>query len=173
MGMDALSIKFIRLAHERGLGCGDVRELAIAGDPELMEKRWNFVGPYKRMTFASRMQHLIYWGPLKGPLEWTLKTVLAPWSYMASVVYHDWYWYPRHLDRVRQMLAGPWGRLFANWERVALPRDDLTSPGFADVGEAPARLERTALSHLKQAVRVLGTAIRESPEFNRPKTTRR
>jgi long-chain acyl-CoA synthetase len=28
------------------------------------------------MTFASRMQHKIYWGPLKKPIEWSLKTVL-------------------------------------------------------------------------------------------------
>ena len=46
------------------------------------------------MTFASRMQHKIYWGPLKKPIEWSLKTVLAPWAYMASVVYHDSFWYP-------------------------------------------------------------------------------
>ena len=37
------------------------------------------------MTFASRMQHLIYWGPLRKPIEWSLKTVLAPWAYIASV----------------------------------------------------------------------------------------
>ena len=48
------------------------------------------------MTFASRMQHKIYWGPLKKPIEWSLKTVLAPWAYMASVVYHDSFWYPVH-----------------------------------------------------------------------------
>ena len=41
------------------------------------------------MTFASRMQHRIYWGPLKTPIEWSLKTVLAPWAYVASVLYHD------------------------------------------------------------------------------------
>ena len=40
-----------------------------------------------RFTFASRGQHLIYWGPLKKPLEWSLKTFLAPWSYLASVTY--------------------------------------------------------------------------------------
>ena len=53
------------------------------------------------MTFASRMQHKIYWGPLKGPIEWSLKTVLAPWAYMASVLYHDSFWYP--LKAKRQM----------------------------------------------------------------------
>jgi uncharacterized protein (DUF362 family) len=34
MGLDPLSIKFIRLAHEMGLGCGDTREIEIVGDAE-------------------------------------------------------------------------------------------------------------------------------------------
>ena len=32
MGIDPLSIKFIRLAHDAGLGCGDPREIEIVGD---------------------------------------------------------------------------------------------------------------------------------------------
>ena len=34
MGFDPLSIKYIRLAHERGLGCGDPRKIDIVGDVE-------------------------------------------------------------------------------------------------------------------------------------------
>ena len=34
MGMDPLSIKFIRLAHELGLGCGDPRDIEIVGDKD-------------------------------------------------------------------------------------------------------------------------------------------
>ncbi|MEZ0241356.1 MAG: DUF362 domain-containing protein, partial [Chloroflexota bacterium] len=32
MGIDPLSIKFIRMAHEMGLGCGDPRDIEIVGD---------------------------------------------------------------------------------------------------------------------------------------------
>lgn len=32
MGLDPFSLKYIRLAHERGLGCGDVREIDWRGD---------------------------------------------------------------------------------------------------------------------------------------------
>ena len=67
MGFDPLSIKFIRLAHDAGLGCGDPREIEIAGDHEAARENWQFVGPFKKMTFASRMQHKIYWGPLRKP----------------------------------------------------------------------------------------------------------
>ena len=31
---------------------------------------------------------------LKKPIEWSLKTWLAPWAYIASVLYHDTFWYP-------------------------------------------------------------------------------
>jgi len=71
------------------------------------------------MTFASRMQHRIYWGPLKKPLEWSLKTWLAPWSYLASIAYHDWFWYPfKGKAPVQQALDSPWGRLFQNYEHL-------------------------------------------------------
>jgi hypothetical protein len=167
MGFDPLNdVKFIRLAHERGLGCGDIKKIEITGDAGLLEKRWNFVGPYKKMTFASKMQQYIYWGPLKGPLEWSLKTFLAPWSYIASVVYHDFFWYPAHLRRVNDILKSTWGRLFHNWEQCALPADDLTSKGFDDVGNAALRLDPSRVPSLRKFLKVLGTCIREAPEFS-------
>lgn len=173
MGFDPLSdVKFIRLAHEQGLGCGDIREIEVTGDAELLEKRWNFVGPYKKMTFASKMQHLIYWGPLKKPLEWSLKTFLAPWSYIASVLYHDFFWYPFHLRRVNATLKCGWGRLFHNWEKMAPAPDDLTSPGFRDVGDAAYRLDRSRLPSLQKSLRILGTCILEAPEFSRKRRAR-
>ena len=32
MGFDPMKIKFIRMAHDMGLGCGDPREIEIVGD---------------------------------------------------------------------------------------------------------------------------------------------
>src|ERR1044071_1326829 len=55
MGFDPLQIKFIRMAHDAGLGCGDPREIEIVGDVAAAAENWHFVGPFKRMTFASRM----------------------------------------------------------------------------------------------------------------------
>ena len=136
MGFDSLKdIKFIRLAHEAGLGCGDIKDIEIVGDTDALNEKWNFIGPFKKMTFASKCQHLIYWGPLKKPVEWSLKTILAPWSYIASVVYHDLYWYPRNFRHLQNVLNSDWGRLFANWEQLALPSDDVSSPGWSDPGD--------------------------------------
>src|SRR3990172_8216898 len=76
MGFDPLNIKFIRLAHDAGLGCGDPKEIEMVGDLDAAAENWKFDGPFKKMTFASSMQHKIYWGGLKKPVEWSLKTWL-------------------------------------------------------------------------------------------------
>lgn len=166
MGFDPMrDLKYVRLAHERGLGCGDPRDIEIVGDVDPEKENWHFVGPFKKMTFASKMQHLIYWGPLKKPVEWSLKTVLAPWSYMASVIYHDSYWYPRHMKYMNQVLDSGWGRLFQNWEQVELPPDDLETPGWANTGDLPAILKTESMEYFKKSLRILGLCVKEAPEF--------
>jgi hypothetical protein len=166
MGFDPLKdIKFIRLAHEMGLGCGNPAEIEIVGDEALVQENWHFVGPFKKMTFASRMQHRIYWGRLKKPLEWSLKTVLAPWSYIASVLYHDWFWYPLHLKRVNSILQSDWGKLFENWEQLQIPADDVKIAGWQNVNGQSAVLKRKPVQLIWKAIKILGTALREAPEF--------
>jgi hypothetical protein len=161
MGFDPMSIKFIRLAHDLGLGCGDPREIEIAGDADAAAENWHFEGPFRKMTFASRMQHRIYWGPLKKPLEWSLKTILAPWSYVASVVYHDSFWYPVFAKkRMNAILASDWGRLFRNWENVK-----ADERGYPEIGDHPAELKRTGLAAFGRSLGILGTAVKEAPEF--------
>jgi hypothetical protein len=67
-------------------------------------------------TFASRGQKMIYWGPLKPLEKFLLRTFLAPWSYLASFLYHDVYWYPFvGKRRVAEALKTPWGRLFEGY----------------------------------------------------------
>jgi len=161
MGMDPLrDCKYIRLAHELGLGCGDVSEIEIVGDKSVLDEKWNFVGPYDRMTFAARMQHLIYWGPLKAPMEWSLKTWLAPWAYIASVLYHDSYWYPRHSKKqMAECLESDWGRLFQNWEKAT-----RTAQGYTDIGAMSPEFHHNTMEMLAQSVKILGTCIKEAPE---------
>jgi len=161
MGFDPLSIKFIRMAHDLGLGCGDPRDVDIVGDPAAGAENWQFVGPFKKMTFAARMQHKIYWGPFKKPIEWSLKTVLAPWAYMASVVYHDSFWYPvLARKKMFNVLGSAWGRLFRHWERVT-----PDARGYASVPEEGAEIQRTGLRALWRSMGILLMCIREAPEF--------
>jgi len=113
MGFDPMTLDFIRIAHEDGLGCGNPSEIEIVGE-DISEVNWGFEG--HRNTFASRGQKLIYWGPLKCLEKLLLRTFLVPWSYAASILYHDWYWYPFiGRRRVKQALATEWGRLFQEY----------------------------------------------------------
>ena len=161
MGMDPLSIKFIRLAHELGLGCGDPRDIEIVGDKEAGAENWRFVGPFRQMTFAARMQHKIYWGAWREPIEWSLKTVLAPWAYAASVVYHDSFWYPLKAKALmRDALASPWGRLFRGWETAVADEN-----GYSNVRDEGTGIRQTGLRALIRSIGILGTCLKEAPEF--------
>jgi uncharacterized protein (DUF362 family) len=164
MGFDPMrDIKFVRLAHERGLGVGDPRDIEIVGDTDAASQSWHFEGPFKHLTFAARNQHRIYWGPLKKPLEWSLKTWLAPWSYVASVTYHDMFWYPVYgKARVNEAMRSEWGRLFANWGKVA---PDPAGRGYPDVGSEVPELRRVGIRHFLEGTRLVGMAVLESPEL--------
>ena len=112
-GFDSLSIPFLRIAHEMGLGIADPHEIEVVGDPEELEHPWGFV---QEDTFASRGQKMIYHGwlkPLEKPL---LQSPLVPWSYFASNFYHNVYWYPFiGRKRVQAALKTQWGQLFENY----------------------------------------------------------
>ena len=146
------------MAHDLGLGCGDPREIEIVGDETAAHENWRFVGPFKKMTFASRMQHKIYWGAMKKPIEWSLKTVLAPWAYIASVIYHDSFWYPLNARKtMQQVLASPWGRLFRNWEQLTPDAN-----GFPQVGEGAPEITLTGGKALIRSLGILGTCIAQA-----------
>ncbi len=112
MGFDPMGLKFIRLAHEEGLGCGDPRQIEVVGE-DISGIDFGF---RQKETFASRGQKLIYWGPLH-PLEWLLlRTPIVPWSYLASRLYHDVFWYPLiGRKRVNRILATEWGALYRTY----------------------------------------------------------
>jgi uncharacterized protein (DUF362 family) len=114
-GFDPLSIPFIRIAHEMGLGVGDPEQIEIVGEDRewVLAQNWSFV---QEDTFASRGQKLIYHGALKPFENLLLRTPLVPWSYFASNLYHNVYWYPFvGRKRVDAALHTKWGRLFAEY----------------------------------------------------------
>jgi uncharacterized protein (DUF362 family) len=118
-GFDPLSIPFIRIAHEMGLGVGDPEEIEIVGeDPDWVHRQnWHFI---QEDTFASKGQKMIYHGWLH-PLEpLLLRTPLVPWSYFASNFYHNVYWYPFiGRKRVERALETEWGRFFSEYGKDA------------------------------------------------------
>jgi uncharacterized protein (DUF362 family) len=112
MGFDPLSIPFLRMAHERGLGIADPRQIELVGDDVSME---NF-------GFQTR-KSLVIWGDQmirKGflrPLERILlHSPLMVWAPFASNVYHDFVWYPTiGQSRIREFMRTEWGQLFRKY----------------------------------------------------------
>lgn len=110
MGFDPMSIKYIRLAHEAGLGCGDPAEIEVVGEDI---SNWNFhfsVGD----NFASRIGDFIWFGPLKGLQRIFFHTPLVYLFVFGSYFYHDYAWYPvvgkRRIAQYRK--TSKWMRLF-------------------------------------------------------------
>ena len=113
MGFDPMKIPFLRLAQERGLGQAELDGVDMVGE-DLEKTAWTVERPSE--TFASRGQKLIYWGPFKPLEKFLLRTVIAPWSYLASRIYHDLYWFNVHgRRRARAALKTKWGRLFLSY----------------------------------------------------------
>jgi hypothetical protein len=120
-GFDPMDLRFIRLAHEHGLGIGDPNQIEINGYDINQEKSWNFK---REDTFASTGQHMIYHGPLKPFEKLLLQSPLVPWAYFASNFYHNVYWYPFiGRKRVEDALKTKWGQVFQKYGdgEVVLP----------------------------------------------------
>jgi uncharacterized protein (DUF362 family) len=133
-GFDPMSLPFIRLAHQRGLGTGDPSEIEIVGYDIDQEPSWRFV---QTETFASKGQKAIYHGPLKPLESILLRTPLVPWSYFASNFYHNVYWYPLvGRKRVAAALETKWGQLFRQYGdgQVVMPGIQPRTVGIAAAG---------------------------------------
>jgi len=114
MGFDPMTIKFIRLADEAKLGNGDPRCIDLVGDDV---SNVNLGFHRNENTLASKGQKLIYHGPLKPLEKVLLRSPLVPWSYFASRLYHDGYWYPFvGVPRKKKIMESEWGKLFREYE---------------------------------------------------------
>ena len=113
MGFDPMSIKFIRIAHERKLGCGNPADIEVVGE-DISNVNWGFKGTEN--TFASMGQKLIYWGPLIPLERILLRSPIAPWAFFASNIYHNSYWL-RFIGnrRVQAAMQTDWGKLFQQY----------------------------------------------------------
>ncbi len=135
-GFDPMGLKFLRLAHEKGLGIANPSEIEIVGYDIEQERPWNFV---QDDTLASRGQKAIYYGPLKPFEKLLLQTPLVPWSYFASNFYHNVYWYPFvGRPRVKAALRTKWGELFRQYGdgSVVLPGMERKTVAIAVVAVA-------------------------------------
>jgi len=115
MGFDPMSIEYIRVAHEDGLGVGDPRDIEVVGDLDAARESWGFkVGD----NGASRVGDLLWFSPLQRFQKLFFRTPLVHLFIFGSEAYHDYYRWPVRDRRVFEAWKRDtaWGRLFARYE---------------------------------------------------------
>jgi uncharacterized protein (DUF362 family) len=129
MGFDPLSIEYIRVAHDDGLGVGDPREIEIVGDTDAAAESWGFkVGD----NGASLVGNLLWFSPLKRFQKLFFRTPLVNLFILGSEAYHDYYRWPmKDRKTFETWRAGtPWGRMFDRYASGPLAdRDASATPG--------------------------------------------
>ena len=121
MGFDPMSIDYIRIAHEQGLGVGDTRQIDVVGD-DIANESWGF-------HVGSSLHKFIAWLAWYGPTRVFQKAVLhTPLVHVAnfwSEAYHDYLHWPLKERKIyeRWLEESQWGRLFARYaeEEALLP----------------------------------------------------
>ncbi len=123
MGFDPMSIRYIRLAHEAGLGCGDPRDIEIVGEDI---SQWNFHFSVGDNT-ASKIGDLIWFGPLKRLQKLFFHTPLVYLFVFGSYFYHDFAWYPTVGKRRIASYAkrSKWMRLFETYPEETKEREKV------------------------------------------------
>jgi len=114
MGFDPLAdVDCIRLAHEKGLGVGDVREIEVVGE-DVSELNFGF---RVKQHFQSTVARALWFTPLARIQGLFFKTPLVHVFSWASGFYFDRYWWPVYgRRRMAEIASTPWGRLFQAYE---------------------------------------------------------
>jgi uncharacterized protein (DUF362 family) len=116
MGFDPMSIDYIRMAHEQGLGKGRREDIEVVGDTALAEERWGFsVGD----NGASMVGDLMWFGPLKRFQKLFFHTPLVNLFVFGSEAYHDYYRWPLRDRKVFEAWRAEtqWGQLFSRYRQ--------------------------------------------------------
>ncbi len=112
MGFDPMTIPYIRMATEMGLGCGEPREIEVIGD-NVGEVNFGFRCKRSLVIMGDQMIRKGWLRPLDRVL---LHSPLMFWAPLASNIYHDWYWYPtKGKKAIREFMDTEWGELFARY----------------------------------------------------------
>jgi uncharacterized protein (DUF362 family) len=112
MGFEPMSIPYIRMCHEMGLGVGDPGEIEVAGG-DISELNFQFKVKRSFVIWGDQMLRRGFLRPLEKLL---LHSPLVVWAPLASNIYHDCLWYPTiGRKRIRQFLKTEWGALWQKY----------------------------------------------------------
>lgn len=113
MGFDPMSIGYIRLGHENGLGCGRIEELEIVGE-DISELNFGFeVGD----NLASHVGDIFWFSPLRVLQRFLFHTPIVYIFVFGSAFYHDKFWYPVKGKKIfnHWLETTEWGTLFKSY----------------------------------------------------------
>jgi uncharacterized protein (DUF362 family) len=113
MGFDPMSLEYINVAHNQGLGTGDVKDIEIVGH-DISNESWGFhVGD----NLASRAGDLLWFSPMKALQNFFFRTPLVNVFILGSETYHDFYRWPFKDKRVFEKWKKntEWGKLFERY----------------------------------------------------------
>ena len=115
MGFDPLDIKYIRLAHERGLGMGDPREIELVGD-DVSGENWGFRVGYNSHSFLA---WLAWYGPTRVFQKLVLRTPLVVIPTLIGEIEQDYvYWPLKYRGIAKRWRADTaWGQLFHRYHQ--------------------------------------------------------
>ncbi len=112
MGFDPMSIPYIRMATEMGLGCGDPREIEVVGE-DISGVNFGFTS---KRSFVIAGDQMIRRGCLRPLEKLLLHSPLVFWAPLASTIYHDYYWYPtKGRKAINEFMGTEWGQLWRDY----------------------------------------------------------
>ena len=113
MGFDPLSIPYLRMATEMGLGTADPDRIEVVGD----NIRDMNLGFESKRSFVIWGDQMLRRGPLRFLEKIALHSPLMGWAPLASNIYHDLLWYPIiGRARINNFRQTEWGSLW-EWYR--------------------------------------------------------
>ncbi len=123
MGFDPLSLKYIRLAHDNGLGVGDPRDIELIGD-DVSNENWGFKVGYSTHTFLA---WLSWYGPTKALQQFLFHTPVVAIPTFIGEVEQDYMYWPIVFKKVYQewRATTTWGALFQQYQR-----EGCLKPGY-------------------------------------------
>lgn len=112
MGFNPWDIKYIHMAHDMGLGNGDIEQIEIIGE-DISNVNYGFSVSRSPVIWGDQ---LVRKGPLKI-LEPLLHTKLFVIPILLSEIYHDYYWYPLKGKKIVTDFKTNtrWGKLFQSY----------------------------------------------------------
>ncbi len=115
MGFDPLQIKYIRLAHDQGLGVGDPREIQLVGD-DIANENWHFKVGRNSHSFLA---WLAWYGPTRVFQKLVLRTPLVIFPTLLGEIEQDYlYWPLKYRGTARRWRnTTDWGRLFQRYQK--------------------------------------------------------